>query len=69
MVIIPILSTVSDLKTSLCQLLEGGGGGGGEGGGGGGGGGVSIVPDSVMLAHVKEHSIVSTLVRIVINNN
>ncbi|XP_011407917.1 PREDICTED: ubiquitin carboxyl-terminal hydrolase 10-like isoform X2 [Amphimedon queenslandica] len=59
LVIIPILSTVNDLKTSLCQLLEEGEGERGEEEDGGGG--VSIVPDSVILAHVKEHSIVSTL--------
>lgn len=45
----PILGTVNDLKLSLCQLLEGGGG-------------EAILPDNIIIAHVKENSIVSTLV-------
>lgn len=51
--IVPILGTVNDLKLSLCQLLEGGGGGGGV---------EAILPDNIIIAHVKENSIVSTLV-------
>lgn len=47
--IVPILGTVNDLKLSLCQLLEGGGV-------------EAILPDNIIIAHVKENSIVSTLV-------
>lgn len=49
--IVPILGTVNDLKLSLSQLLEGGGGGG-----------EAILPDNIIIAHVKDNSIVSTLV-------
>lgn len=45
LVVVPILSTVNDIKVALCLLLDG-----------------SVKPDNVVIAHVKNHTIISTLV-------